>query len=63
MKEIIIEFDEKTGECVLKTKGFKGKECLDASKFLKEALGKTIKEIKTSEYYQSEETVKQRLKY
>ena len=41
MKEIIIDFDDNTGEITLETKGFKGKECVEASEFLKKALGKS----------------------
>ena len=50
------------GKIVVETKGYKGKECLDASKALEHLLGE-ISDLKlTQEYYQQEvgmEVVKQ----
>jgi hypothetical protein len=39
------------GETKLQTKGYAGSDCLQASKFLEEALGLSLSEIKTAEYY------------
>jgi hypothetical protein len=39
------------GETTLQTKGFAGNDCLQASKFLEEALGLSLSDSKTAEYY------------
>lgn len=60
MKEIIIDIDDE-GMVEVKTRGFKGKKCIAASKWLEEQLG-TIKEIKrTGEYYAEETKEKVRI--
>ena len=41
-----------TGETTVQTKGYAGGECLQASKFLEDALGVTAGERKTAEFYQ-----------
>jgi hypothetical protein len=51
MKEIILTIDNE-GRTSLQTKGFKGKSCMQASKFLEEALGNTTKNEFTPEYYE-----------
>lgn len=40
------------GETSLRTRGFTGASCRDASRFLEEALGKTTQETLTSEFHQ-----------
>jgi hypothetical protein len=40
-----------TGETKLQTKGYAGSDCLQASKFLEEALGIPLSESKTAEFY------------
>ena len=51
------------GETSIQTKGYAGADCLQASKFLEQALGVVAKEDKTSEFYQvaqSEQHVEQK---
>jgi hypothetical protein len=40
------------GETSVQTKGFSGSECLQASKWLEQALGLATNDHKTTEYYQ-----------
>ena len=40
------------GTSKLETHGFVGAECRQASRFLEAALGKTLSETKTAEFYQ-----------
>lgn len=54
MKEIILTVDS-DGRSSVETKGFKGKACLQASKFLEDALGKTVKSELTPAYYEFDE--------
>ena len=42
------------GTVSLAVKGAKGKECLDLTKFLEEALGEVTERTHTSEYYEQE---------
>jgi hypothetical protein len=49
-----------SGKTKLFTKGFQGSECLDASTSLAAALGKTIDDRLTSEYFDIQDRVKQR---
>ncbi len=42
-----------TGETQVETKGFSGAECRDASEFLERALGKSVNEQLTGEFYQT----------
>ncbi len=43
------------GETTIQTKGYAGADCLQASKFLEQALGVAGSDRKTNEYYQSEQ--------
>jgi hypothetical protein len=54
MKEIILTVDL-DGKTKLETKGFKGKACLKASKFLEDALGKTTGNQLKPAYYEFDE--------
>ena len=50
------------GETSIQTKGYVGSDCLQASKFLEQALGVVAKESKTGDFYQAaqaEERVEQ----
>ena len=53
MEEIIVEIDDE-GTVEVKTRGFHGKGCITASKWLEEQLGTTGEIKKTSEYYAEE---------
>ncbi len=59
MKTIEILVNSK-GETTVTTKGFAGKSCRDASKFLEVALGQRIGEQLTAEFHQAQ-GVKQQL--
>ena len=50
MKRIEIVVDTK-GNSQVQTKGFSGPSCLDASRFIREALGKQNNQRKTAEFY------------
>lgn len=39
------------GETSIQTKGYAGADCLQASKFLEQALGVAATEVKTGEYF------------
>ena len=41
------------GESVVQTKGFAGSDCQQASKFLEQALGISLADTKTAEFYQA----------
>lgn len=41
------------GEIIIQTKGYAGADCLQASKFLEQALGVVAKDHKTGEFYQT----------
>lgn len=41
------------GEATVQTKGYAGTDCLQASKFLEQALGVVSTDHKTSEFYQT----------
>ena len=47
------------GETTVQTKGYSGGECLQASKLLEQALGTTIADHKTPEFYQESATEQQ----
>ena len=51
MKRIEITVDPK-GVTQVETKGFEGSSCLDASKFIEQALGKQESLKKTAEFFQ-----------
>lgn len=40
-----------TGETIVQTKGYAGSDCLQASKFIEQALGIVASDVKTSEFY------------
>ena len=42
-----------TGDVTVQTKGYAGAECQLASKFLEQALGVSISDNKTAEFYQA----------
>ena len=42
------------GATTVQTKGYAGSDCLQASKFLEQALGVVAHDHKTAEYYQEE---------
>jgi hypothetical protein len=44
------------GETSIQTKGYAGSDCLQASKFLEQALGVVAKETKTGEFYATAQT-------
>jgi hypothetical protein len=44
------------GKATVQTKGFTGPECQDASQFIERALGQTVDEIRTAEFFQSVES-------
>jgi hypothetical protein len=41
------------GETILETRGYSGEQCQHASRFLEQALGRTINEQRTAEFYES----------
>jgi hypothetical protein len=53
MVRIIEVLVSPTGETAVETKGYAGADCLQASKFLEQALGVTTTERKTAEFYQT----------
>jgi hypothetical protein len=53
MSRIIEVIVSPNGETTVHTKGYSGGECLQASKFLEQALGNVADEKKTPEFYQS----------
>jgi hypothetical protein len=50
-----------TGETTVRTKGFSGGECREASRFVEQALGPKSAETLTAEFYQ-QETARQDLR-
>ncbi|MFL5329190.1 MAG: DUF2997 domain-containing protein [Gemmataceae bacterium] len=54
MNRIIEIVVSKSGETTVQTRGFSGADCLQASRFLEQALGSVAVEHKTSEYYVNE---------
>ena len=55
MKTIEITVDVK-GNSTVETKGFAGSQCVEASKFVEQALGKETASRTTAEFYQSTTT-------
>ena len=51
MKTIEITIDAK-GQATVQTKGYAGAGCRDASKFIEQALGETVTDKPTAEFYQ-----------
>ena len=58
MKKILVTFSE-NGEVKVEAKGFSGKGCLSATKFVEEALGKKGDTKLTSDYYKSDNQISQ----
>ena len=54
MARIIEVVVSPTGETTVQTKGYAGSDCLQASRFLEEALGLTSGERKTAEFYEQQ---------
>ena len=48
-----------TGEAVVQTRGYAGGDCLQASRFLEQALGVAVNETKTAEFYAAAATEQQ----
>jgi hypothetical protein len=44
------------GETTVQSKGYAGSDCLQATKFLEQALGTVTSDQKTTEFFQSETT-------
>jgi hypothetical protein len=53
MARIIEVVVSPTGETTVQTKGYAGADCLQASRFLEQALGATTAERNTAEFYES----------
>ena len=47
------------GETTVQTKGYAGSDCLEASKFLEQALGIAVADRKTADYFQAAATEQQ----
>jgi hypothetical protein len=54
MPRIIEVIVSPQGETTLQTKGYTGSDCLQASKFIEQALGVVTHDQKTAEFYQTE---------
>jgi hypothetical protein len=52
MPRVIEVIVSPTGETTVQTKGYAGADCLQASKFLEQALGVATADRKTAEFYQ-----------
>ena len=59
MARIIEVTVSRNGEATVQTKGYSGGECLQASKFLEQALGVVAADHKTAEYFHTTETAQQ----
>jgi hypothetical protein len=55
MPRIIIDYGP-SGEIEVKTEGFKGAKCREATKMIEAALGATVSDEATSEMYETENT-------
>jgi hypothetical protein len=55
MPKIIVTVGPK-GQTAIKTEGFAGRSCQEASRFIEQALGKRTSEKLTGEFYQQEPT-------
>lgn len=53
-KKIVIEIDE-NGEVKIETMGFKGKLCLEESKWIEEIFGKKVSQHLTPAYFMKED--------
>jgi DUF2997 family protein len=56
MPRIIEVIVSPQGEVTLQTKGYAGSDCLQASKFLEQALGVVSNDQKTTEFFETETT-------
>jgi hypothetical protein len=54
-RSIIIDIMNHTGEVRIEAEGFKGKSCIEATKFIEEALGKCVSREIKPEYYSKED--------
>jgi hypothetical protein len=45
-----------TGDVTIQTKGYTGNDCLQASRFLEQALGLSLSETRSAEFYQAATT-------
>ena len=54
--EIIVTTD---GNTTVQTKGLTGGSCLDASRFLEQALGRAISDRRTADFYQTADVQQQ----
>jgi hypothetical protein len=60
LKEIEITVDTK-GNSQVQTKGFAGSECIQASQFIEQALGKQVQQRTTPEFFSVQNQQNQRL--
>lgn len=51
-----------TGETTLQTKGYAGTDCIQASKFLEQALGIATADRKTVDYFQMDQAQQQEIR-
>ena len=59
MPRVIEVIVSPTGETTVQTKGFSGGDCLEASRWLEQALGLATHERRTAEFYGAETTEQQ----
>lgn len=59
MNRVIEVIVSPTGEATIHTRGYAGSDCLQASKFLEQALGTVTSDVKTAEFY-NQATTEQR---
>jgi hypothetical protein len=59
MSRVIEVLVSPQGETTVQTKGYVGGDCLQASKFLEQALGVAIADRKTAEFFQTNQTSQQ----
>ena len=62
MSRIIEVVVSPKGETTVQTKGFAGSDCLQASKFLEQALGVVSQHQPTAEFYEVSSSARQELK-
>ena len=54
MSRVIEVIVSPKGEVTIQTRGYAGSDCVQASKFLEQALGVTTADHKTADYYQTQ---------
>jgi hypothetical protein len=59
MSRVIEVLVSPTGETTVQTKGYAGADCLQASRFLEQALGAVAAQRMTAEYYATDTTAQQ----